>query len=95
MEQMVCHKLCYVEELAPVLDALKDLVASKVLFLTIPSFKDMFESQPKHYFFTATIDSAENNPIVIFHSSGSTGTSFHEREYSLAQLPKVVRNLFK
>ena len=79
MEQMTCEKLCYVGELAPVLDGLKAIARDKISFTTVPSFKTMLENKSSHYAFETTFDTSENNPVVIFHSSGSTGLSLHKR----------------
>lgn len=79
MEQMTCNKLFYVAELAPVLNGLKAIAADKISYTSIPSFDTMLEGNPSHYIFEETIDTSEDSPIVIFHSSGSTGMSFHKR----------------
>ena len=40
----------------------------------VPSLEKMFENESHHYPYNETYESAKGNPIVVLHSSGSTGT---------------------
>lgn len=51
---------------------LNDLDPS-VTFDTVPSFQVMFENQADHYPYEKSFEEARNDPIVVLHSSGSTG----------------------
>ena len=73
MEQTNCSNLCYVTELTPVRDAIMAIAENKLSSIAIPTFDSMMESQPKSYVYNGTFTEHENDPTVIFHSSGSTG----------------------
>jgi acyl-coenzyme A synthetase/AMP-(fatty) acid ligase len=72
MQQTNCTKILHASEVLPVVKA---LVASSpdIDCVEIPSFKEMMQSQSPPYRFDKTFDDARNEPIVILHSSGSTG----------------------
>lgn len=72
MQQTNSHKLLHAEELAPLMKPLKELDTS-VAFDTVPSFQVMFDSQAEHYPYEKTFEEARSDPIVVLHSSGSTG----------------------
>ena len=40
----------------------------------VPSLEEMLEGDSQQYQYNEIFESAERNPIVILHSSGSTGT---------------------
>ncbi|KAL1884099.1 putative NRPS-like protein biosynthetic cluster [Diaporthe australafricana] len=64
--------LLYAEELAPLIKPLKDMDPS-VSFNAIPAFELMLDSETEHYSFEKGFEEAKNDPIVVLHSSGSTG----------------------
>jgi acyl-coenzyme A synthetase/AMP-(fatty) acid ligase len=72
MEQTKSTKILFTDELAPLLKPLKDLVPS-VRPEALPSLKEMLDSDPPRYPYSKSFDEARNDPIVILHSSGSTG----------------------
>ena len=76
MEQKACKNLCFVAELQPVVETIKAISGEKVSYTSIPSFDTMLESRSKHYFYGGTFEHNENDPVVVFHSSGSTGRPF-------------------
>ena len=45
--------------------------------LAVASLHDMLQGQCKHYPYNPTFTEARWNPVLILHSSGSTGTMFH------------------
>ena len=72
MQQTHCTKILHTAEVAPVIKSLcaerEDLVC-----IEIPPFNEILESRPESYPFTKSIAEAQNDPIVVLHSSGSTG----------------------
>ncbi|KAL8788694.1 MAG: hypothetical protein Q9195_007195, partial [Heterodermia aff. obscurata] len=73
MEQKACKILCFVAELQPVVETLRAIAGGKVSYTSIPFFDTMLESRPKHYFYRGTFENNENDPVLVLHSSGSTG----------------------
>ena len=73
MEQKASKSLCFAAELQAVVETLRAISGEKVSYTAIPSFDTMLESRPKHYFYGGTFEHNENDPVVVFHSSGSTG----------------------
>lgn len=71
------HQTNYVAILhaSEVLPVVKALVAanSALAGLEVPSFQEMLESQPPVFQFEKIFTEAQHEPIVILHSSGSTG----------------------
>lgn len=72
MHQTNSDKLLYAEELAPLIKPLKELDPS-VSFDIVPSFQVMLDSQAEHYAYEKSFEEARSDPIVVLHSSGSTG----------------------
>jgi acyl-coenzyme A synthetase/AMP-(fatty) acid ligase len=72
MQQTNCMTILHASEVVPVVSA---LVASNsgIHCAEIPSFQDMLDSQPPVHKFAKNFDDVKNEPIVILHSSGSTG----------------------
>ncbi|KAF2256018.1 acetyl-CoA synthetase-like protein [Trematosphaeria pertusa] len=72
MEQTNCTRVLHAAEVAPVIKPLvalrKDLVC-----LEIPSFRDMLGSRPEPFPYEKPFADAQDDPIVVLHSSGSTG----------------------
>ncbi|KAH9883223.1 hypothetical protein F4778DRAFT_56041 [Xylariomycetidae sp. FL2044] len=72
MEQTGSTKLLYAAECRPIVKQLEDVVPY-IQFTAVPSFDEMITSTPKHYPYEKTFDSCRNDPVVVLHSSGSTG----------------------
>lgn len=72
MHQTKSTKVLHAEELTPLMKALRDLDPS-VTFAAVPPFQDMFDGQAEQYPYKKTFEQARNDPIVVLHSSGSTG----------------------
>jgi acyl-coenzyme A synthetase/AMP-(fatty) acid ligase len=72
MRQTDCIVILHAAEVLPVVNA---LVASSpgIKCAEIPSFQEMLDSQSPVYPFNRSFADAKNEPIVILHSSGSTG----------------------
>lgn len=72
MEQTKSSKLLHAAEIGPIVKALfseKDDLRP----LEIPSFQELLDSNPAPFAYTYSFHEAKNNPIVVLHSSGSTG----------------------
>jgi hypothetical protein len=65
-------KILYAAEVAPVI---KQIVASKKVVVTeeIDSFEAMLSSSPNHFHYNQEYSIAKDDPVVVLHSSGSTG----------------------
>jgi hypothetical protein len=72
MEQTGSKTILHAAEVLPVI---KTLVAasSALKCLEIPSFQEMLAADPPPQPFQKSYEEAQNDPIVILHSSGSTG----------------------
>jgi acyl-coenzyme A synthetase/AMP-(fatty) acid ligase len=72
MQQTSCTKLLYAVEMAPVI---KNVVACNpsVSPKEIVSFDEMLHSDPPHYDYDYDFSTIKDRPVVILHSSGSTG----------------------
>lgn len=59
------------------LPRIKDLRAQKpdVQIYTVPLIEQMAEAQADHYPYEKTFEEAQNDPIILCHTSGSTGKS--------------------
>ncbi|KAI1505652.1 acetyl-CoA synthetase-like protein [Biscogniauxia marginata] len=72
MDQTGCTKILHPSEVAPLVKQLQDLEPS-VHTQTIPSFEEMMRSTPEKYNYRKSFYEARDDPIVVLHSSGSTG----------------------
>ncbi len=67
-----CDKIFYSKEVAHLVEELKAARPSIVSVL-MPSFEALIESPYKAYAFHKTFAEAEDQPVLICHTSGSTG----------------------
>ena len=72
MNQTGSTKILYCPESASLIKPLQD-IAPSVSSHAIPDFEVIFESQAKRYPYQKGFDEARNDPILVLHSSGSTG----------------------
>ena len=72
MQQTNCTKLLHASEVAPVVKALMGS-SSGLNCLEVSSFEEILVSEPPTYPYQVDFADVENDPIVILHSSGSTG----------------------
>ncbi|KAI1824128.1 hypothetical protein F4861DRAFT_277511 [Xylaria intraflava] len=72
MEQTGSTKLMYAVEIAPIAKQLKEIIPS-LHMATVPSFDEMMTSTPEHYPYNKSFEESRNDPVVVLHSSGSTG----------------------
>lgn len=74
MQQTNCKLILHAAEVAPVVKVLT-ATNTDLKYLEVPSFQTMLDSSPDPYPFEKAFHEAENDPIMVLHSSGSTGTS--------------------
>jgi acyl-coenzyme A synthetase/AMP-(fatty) acid ligase len=74
MDSTQSTKVLYSPEVTPLVKALNG-VRPEGSFVSeaIPSLLEMLESSPEHYPYHKTFDEARDDPVVVLHSSGSTG----------------------
>jgi hypothetical protein len=75
------NKVLYAAELGPMLKPLQAL-ASSATFDAVPSFEEMLDggTTTEPYPYKKTFEEAKNNPIIVLHSSGSTGMNLVSRQ---------------
>lgn len=71
MVQTGCSKLLHTTEVTPIVQRMG--VASSLRLEVIPAFEEMLSSSPVFYPHTKSFENAKNDPVVVLHSSGSTG----------------------
>ncbi|RYO84557.1 hypothetical protein DL764_009308 [Monosporascus ibericus] len=72
MAQTRSTKLLHVAEVLPVVKQLQNLEPT-IRPEVIPSFSDMINSNPEHFPYEKDFERARDDPILVLHSSGSTG----------------------
>lgn len=76
MNQMRCRKILIAEEAVPAVIQILDLCSEDNWNpAKVPSFQEMLASTPEPFPFVKDFEKAQNDPIVVLHSSGSTGKS--------------------
>ena len=73
IHQTECTIMLHASEVLSVVKTLVDS-SSELQCVEIPSFQEMLNSQPEAYAFNKDFTHMQDEPIVILHSSGSTGT---------------------
>ena len=69
----MCSKALYAREVTPIINQLQSLKQSAE-FVEVPSFHNILGSRGQTYPYKEELfEDAIHNPIVILHSSGSTG----------------------
>ncbi|KAH9890802.1 acetyl-CoA synthetase-like protein [Xylariomycetidae sp. FL2044] len=72
MEQTGCIKLLYAAEVIPIVKPLDESNGSLEMQV-LPSLEDMLHSAPQPYPYVKSFEEARDEPILVLHSSGSTG----------------------
>ncbi|RWA08436.1 hypothetical protein EKO27_g6678 [Xylaria grammica] len=72
MGQTNCATLLYTPEVGPLVRPLQEL-KSDLRTEAVPSFDEMMGSVPAEFPYSKSFDEAYNDPVVVLHSSGSTG----------------------
>ncbi|KAI0387834.1 hypothetical protein F5Y04DRAFT_286810 [Hypomontagnella monticulosa] len=97
MDQTAGLNVLYAAEVRPIVSQIEQLEPN-VRSWEIPSFEDMLKSSPEHFQYEKQFDEARDDPVVVLHSSGSTGlpkpiTMTHgsfavlDNEHNLPQVP--------
>lgn len=73
LEQTGCTKVLYSSELALLIEPYRSIAPSSHSFDEVPSFLEMLHSSPDYYPYDKSFDEAKDDPILVIHSSGSTG----------------------
>ncbi|KAH8885303.1 acetyl-CoA synthetase-like protein [Thozetella sp. PMI_491] len=72
LEQTKCTKIIYGVEVKPLADQLCESTGASVL--QIPPLDDLIAADPRQYSYSRkSFEEAKNEPILVLHSSGSTG----------------------
>ncbi|KAI0482602.1 acetyl-CoA synthetase-like protein [Xylariaceae sp. FL0804] len=72
MSQTGSVKLLHSIEVAPLVKGIQELEPN-IQAKAMPSFAEMMKSTPDHYPYEKTFEEARDEPVVVLHSSGSTG----------------------
>lgn len=72
LERALCTKILYTEEMARTITELQK-ESTCIKYIKVKSFDDMLSTDSQHFIFEKSFDQAEKDPILILHSSGSTG----------------------
>ena len=88
-----CTKLLYSPEVTPLVQQLQKQKPDLKCFAVQP-FKDILQAPTAHYSYNEKMEEAMGNPIVIIHTSGSTGMSRSTlvEDYTL-QIDQASRSL--
>lgn len=73
-EAASCNKIFYTVEMEHVVTTLKD-ARPELRAVKVPSIDELIHTPSEHYNYDKTWAEARTDPIIIAHSSGSTGTS--------------------
>jgi len=79
LDQTACSKILYAGELASIVGQLQK-TRENTQTSQNPSMNDILDARSHHYPYEKQFSEAQNDPIVILHSSGSTGKSYYSRE---------------
>ena len=72
LDQTACTKLVHAEEVIPVVDQLT-AIHPELKLTQIASLDEILNKSGRQYPYSKSFDEARNDPIVVLHSSGSTG----------------------
>lgn len=75
MQQTECHHLFHSEEMAGIIKDIKSVAGSGVKFPLMQPFKHWVNAFTKPYPHSKSFEDAKWDPIIVAHSSGSTGES--------------------
>lgn len=76
MEQAQSSKLLYSAELGPLINPFRAIAPPSFYLEAVPSFLEMLQSEPRDYPFEKEFNESRDDPILVLHSSGSTGKFF-------------------
>lgn len=72
MNQTQSSKLVFSQEMAPLVDTIR-AAKTHLRYWSIPSLDDLLSATSPHFAYDHDFDEAKGHPILILHSSGSTG----------------------
>ena len=72
LEQTRCSKFFHSSEMKPVIESVREAVET-LEYVEVPSLEEMLDGESQPYPYSETFETAKRNPVVIIHSSGSTG----------------------
>lgn len=74
MSATACNKVLYAQDIEPLIKPYLDMTSSTI-FESVPTFQEMLTrgQETPVYPYAKGFDDARNDPIVVLHSSGSTG----------------------
>ena len=72
LRQTECKSLLFSSEMGPVIKGVESAMQT-LECLHVPSLEEMLEARTEDFPYSEEFDEARRNPIVILHSSGSTG----------------------
>ncbi|KAI0202879.1 hypothetical protein F4808DRAFT_458586 [Astrocystis sublimbata] len=72
IEQTECSKLLYASEVSPLVNQLQETIPT-LNVSAVPSFDEMVTSKAEYYPYHKSFEQCCNEPVVVLHSSGSTG----------------------
>ncbi|TKA64260.1 hypothetical protein B0A49_09579 [Cryomyces minteri] len=72
MQRTKCTKFFHSTELGSKVQSLKESTTGLETW-TVPSYAEMTKEEVKLYPYTKSFDEAENDPVIVLHTSGSTG----------------------
>ena len=71
-----CDKIFYSQEVAKTVQELAQERPS-IVAVPMPSLEELLDSRPNHFPYEKDFDEAEDDPVLICHTSGSTGKFAH------------------
>lgn len=71
LDKTECSKLCHSTELATLAESINAMRQMETA--EIPSMDEMIQTETNPYSYEETFEKHSKNPVVVFHSSGTTG----------------------
>ena len=90
LEQTECSKFFCSPEMAPLVRKLQVEKAGLDVF-EVPSLADLILGRTEYYSYKEVFEDARWNPILILHSSGSTGKAYRNPELRFKHLTYQAR----
>ena len=84
LEQTKCTKFLYSSEMKPMIPAMQAENKNLECFI-VSSLDEMLQGRTEHYPYDETFAKAVQNPILVLHSSGSTGKATRSSNKHLAE----------
>lgn len=88
LERASCSKLIYSDEMGPVVGRL-GVEKLNLSMANVQPLDAILSGQARHFPFEKSFHEAERDPVLILHSSGSTGRSNRHNTCKLAKLHRL------